>query len=135
VARLGALMLTSALLGLSRPFRAGSAVARQRSRFVEPAPSDAALSDFVATLQPVIDDHCRSLVGGGAGGATVVEVHRLLSQTAQAGRPPAEAISVSVEADGRVQRLVLHGPPGRRASAARALVSWLARGSACLKRA
>jgi hypothetical protein len=120
-------MLTSVLLGLSRAFRAGPIVRRQRPRYVEPAPSDEALSDFIATLQPVIDRHCRSLAGTGNGGTTVVEVHRVLSRKAQAERPPAEAISVSVEEDGRIQRLVLHGPPGRRAGAARTLVAWLAR--------
>jgi hypothetical protein len=129
VARFGALMLTSVLLGLPRVFRAGATVARRRLRYVEPAPCDAALLDFVAELEPAIDDHCRSLAEPGAGGAVVVEVHRLLSRRAQAGQPPMEAISVSVETDGCVQPVILHGPPGRRAAAARTLVRWLAGGT------
>jgi hypothetical protein len=96
---------------------------------VEPAPCDPALLEFIAALQPVIDEQCLSLAGAGDGGTKVVEVHRLLSQTARAGRRPAEAISVSVEGEGGIQRVVLHGPPGRRAGAARALVRWLAGGT------
>jgi hypothetical protein len=125
MARLGALMLASVLLGLPRLFRAESAVPRRRSRYVEPAPSDAALLDFIAQLAPVIDEHCRSLAVTGDGGTTVVEIHGRASQATQARRPGAEAIRVSVEATGRVQRLVLHGPPDRRSDMARALVRWL----------
>jgi hypothetical protein len=128
VARLGALMLTSVLLGLPCVFRAGWAVERQRSRYVEQAPCDAGLLDFIAALERLIDVHCRSLAGVGAGGATVVEVHRLMSQSAQAELPPAEAISVSVEKGGCVERLVLHAPPGHHAGAARALAQWLTHG-------
>jgi hypothetical protein len=125
MARLGALMLTSVLLGLPRLFRAESTVPRRRSRYVEPATCDAALLDFVAQLGPAIDAHCHSLADAGDAGTTVVEVHRLSSQRACADRPAVEAISVSVEAGGAVQRLVLHGPAGRRAGAARTLVRWL----------
>ncbi len=127
MAQLGALMLSSVLLGLSRVFRGRSTVARRRTRYVEPARSDEALLDFIAALRPAIDDHCRSLVGAGTSGASVVEVHRLQSQAAEAGRPSVQAISVSVEADGCIQRLVLHGLPGRHADAARSLVHWLGR--------
>ena len=128
MARLGALMLTSVLLGLPRIFRSGWAAERQRSRYVEQAPCDTALLDFIALLKPLIDVHCRSLAGAGAGGPTVVEVHRLVSQNVQGGRLPAEAISVSVQAGGCVQRLVLQAPAGGRAGAARALVRWLTHG-------
>jgi hypothetical protein len=128
VARLGALMLTSVLLGLPRLFRAGSNAPRRRSRYVEPAACDPALLDFAAALAPVIDAHCNSLSGSVNGETTVVEIHRLSSRAASADQPAAEAISVSVEADGSVQRLVLHGLPGRRVGAARALVRWLTHG-------
>ena len=127
MARLGAWMLTSVLLGLPRLFRVERTVPLRRSRYVEPAPCDAALLDFIAALEPAIDDHCLSLARAGGGETAVVEIHRLFRQPAQAGQPPSEAISVSVDAEGCVQRLLLHGRPDRRSGAARALVRWLTR--------
>ena len=127
MARLGALMLSSVLLGLPRVFRIVTSAALRRSRYVERAPSDAALLEFMEALQPAIDEHCHSLASGGPGErAAVVEVHGLVSQSASPGRLSAEAVSVSVAAGDGVQRLVLHGPTGHRAGAARTLVHWLA---------
>ncbi len=128
MARFGALMLASVLLGLPRIFRPRTLVVRQRSRYETPALSDLALLEFIAALKPAIDEHCSSLAKTRGGGAIVIEVHRLLSQPTQAGLPPAEAVSVSVETDGHVQRLIVRGAADRRANAARALVAWLAGG-------
>jgi len=120
-------MLSSVLLGLPRVFRIFTSAALRRSRYVERAPSDAALLEFMEALRPAIDEHRHSLASGSPGErATVVEVHGLVSQSASPGRLSAEAVSVSVEAGDGVQRLVLHGPTGRRAGAARTLVRWLA---------
>ncbi len=123
--RLGSLILTAVLLGLPRLFPGSAASLRRRSPHVEPAPCDPALLDFIAELRPLIDSHCRALADPDPGNPVVVEIHRLVPRTGKDGTRVAEAISVSVQADGRFQPMIFECRPGRRSPAARALVAML----------
>ncbi|HXY40016.1 MAG TPA: hypothetical protein VEQ10_10110 [Vicinamibacteria bacterium] len=123
--RLGSLVLASVLLGVPRALQSRTFGAPQRAVWVEVSRPSPELGAFADAVSEALAASAWSLAAERSQATTVVEVAGVVSTTDCGGRP-VEAFTLSVREGRRERRLVLHGRPGDRAGAARALIAQLA---------
>lgn len=121
--RLGSLLLTGVLLGVPRALdtRAFGAL---RSVYVDVSPQAPELEAFGRELERALAGAAYALVAHPWRATAVVEVRSATTARMTDGRS-CEAVVMAVRERDRTQPLTLHYAPEQRATAARALLTWL----------
>jgi len=123
VLRLGSLLLTGVLLGVPRALE-GRAFGARRPVYVEVSPWAPELLGLAQEIERALAAASFTLAARRSEAVTVVEVTGVAHSTDR-GRP-VEAFTLDVREGGRARRVILQGPRGRRADAARLLLERLA---------